>query len=267
MQKKEFLLNEMIRQYIKYQEPIGSETLKVSLGVNISSATIRNYFKILGQEGVIVQTHISSGRVPTICALKDYWRKKLSPKDLHPTLDSSKLESSCKIFALSCVIKPNVAQNFSQRLLQVIELDEAQTLVLCFSKDRVAIPLVANMSRFCKELQGMELEDIIKIAKEVCATSLYNALCSLQSAPKFFGLEYLGELVSSQPQIALEILNGEMFSRLENAVFFPEKSEYMVLAHNATYLKNGEDSEAKMLCIGKLTKDYEGFYEALEKSA
>ena len=263
MQKKEFLLNEMIKHYIKCQEPIGSETLKVALGVNISSATIRNYFKILGQEGVIVQTHISSGRVPTAYALKNYWRNVLSPKDLNPTLDSAKLESSCKFFALSCVIKPH----FSQKLTKVIELEEADTLLLCFSKDRVAIPLVANMSRFCKELLGMSIDDIIKIAKEVCATSLYSALCNLQSTPKFFGLEFLGELFSTQPQTALEILSGEMFSKLENTMFFPDKSEYMVLAHSATYTKNGEDREAKMLCVGKITQDYEGFYEALEASA
>ena len=263
MQKKEFLLNEMIKQYIKCKEPIGSETLKLSLGVNISSATIRNYFKILGQEGAIVQTHISSGRVPTTYALKNYWRVSLNPKDLHPTLDSAKLESSCKFYALSCAIK----LSFSQKLLKVVELEEEDAILLCFSKDRVAIPFVANMSRFCKELLGMTLEDIIKISKEVCATSLYNALDSLQSATKFFGLEFLGELVSAEPQVALEIFNGEMFSRLENATFFPDKSEYMVLAHNATYQKNGESTQAKMLCIGKLTRDYEGFYEALENSA
>ena len=82
MQKKYFLLNQMIKQYVKCQEPIGSESLKISLEGKISSATIRNSFKILGQEGVIVQTHISSGRIPTDLALRNYWRELLSPANL-----------------------------------------------------------------------------------------------------------------------------------------------------------------------------------------
>ena len=49
MHKKDFLLHQMIKQYVKCQEPIGSESLKVCLQGKISSATIRNYFKILGQ--------------------------------------------------------------------------------------------------------------------------------------------------------------------------------------------------------------------------
>ena len=63
--KKDILLEQVIVQYLKSKEPIGSESLKASCRMGVSSATIRNYFKVLVQEGWLAQPHISSGRIPT----------------------------------------------------------------------------------------------------------------------------------------------------------------------------------------------------------
>ncbi|HNW66559.1 MAG TPA: SDR family oxidoreductase, partial [Aliarcobacter cryaerophilus] len=76
--KKEFLLQSIIKAYIEHLEPIGSKELKSMYELDYSPATIRGYFKKLGDEGFLAQEHISSGRTPTNEALKQYWIGKLN---------------------------------------------------------------------------------------------------------------------------------------------------------------------------------------------
>ena len=256
IQKKDFLLQKMIQEYIRCQEPIGSESLRISLGVKISSATIRNYFKILGDEGVIMQTHISSGRIPTPMALRNFWRDALNPSELNPSIDSKKLAQNCIDFKVTCAVRPII----SQKLLEVIELED-KAIVLVFERDRVALPMVSNMARFSQELIGLEISDIKKIAKEVCARSLLNALENLDSTPRihFFGVEFLSDLLAEQSSVALNILQGGIFDELENSISFPNKSDYIMIAHNASF----QDNPSKMLCVGRLERDYEGFYQKI----
>lgn len=78
--KKEFLLQSIIKAYIEHLEPIGSTQLKSMYDITFSPATIRGYFKKLGDEGYLAQEHISSGRTPTNEALKQYWKSKLNFK-------------------------------------------------------------------------------------------------------------------------------------------------------------------------------------------
>ena len=263
MQKKEFLLNHLIKQYVKCHEPIGSESLKSCLQGKISSATIRNYFKILGQEGVIVQTHISSGRVPTRAALRNYWREVLQPTRLEPVIDTTRLHSLCDEFGLTCALRVATPQ----KLLRVLEVEAGENgaIVLVFERDCVAIPFVASMARFCQELVGVGINDIQRIAQDVCANTLAQALRSLQSAEKtrFFGLGFLGEVFANAPQSALEMISGDLFIKLDSCVYFPDSSDYLIIAHSAWV----QGQEAKMLCIGRLDQDYESFYEALESQA
>ena len=48
--KKEFLLQSIIKAYIEHLEPIGSTQLKSMYDITYSPATIRGYFKKLGDE-------------------------------------------------------------------------------------------------------------------------------------------------------------------------------------------------------------------------
>ena len=48
--KKEFLLQSIIKAYIEHLEPIGSKELKSMYELDYSPATIRGYFKKLGDE-------------------------------------------------------------------------------------------------------------------------------------------------------------------------------------------------------------------------
>lgn len=55
----------LIDYYIKTGKPVGSNTLKDIGFKDLSSATLRNYFAHLEEEGYLKQPHSSGGRIPT----------------------------------------------------------------------------------------------------------------------------------------------------------------------------------------------------------
>ena len=62
----------LVGYYIKTAKPVGSDTLKETGFPHLSSATIRNYFQHLEEDGFLMQHHTSSGRIPTAKAFRFY---------------------------------------------------------------------------------------------------------------------------------------------------------------------------------------------------
>ena len=61
--RKELILDAIIRYFIETAMPVGSKKLEQDF--KVSSATIRNDMAFLEKEGLIAQPHTSAGRVPT----------------------------------------------------------------------------------------------------------------------------------------------------------------------------------------------------------
>ncbi|MFT4255766.1 MAG: heat-inducible transcriptional repressor HrcA [Pseudoxanthomonas sp.] len=59
------LLRTLIARYIRDGEPVGSQTLARSAGLDVSPATIRNILADLEDVGLLTSPHTSAGRVPT----------------------------------------------------------------------------------------------------------------------------------------------------------------------------------------------------------
>lgn len=59
------ILFRLVEYYITTCKPVGSNTLKEVGFLDLSSATIRNYFQELEEEGYLLQQHTSGGRIPT----------------------------------------------------------------------------------------------------------------------------------------------------------------------------------------------------------
>lgn len=75
MQREKGILNCIVDYYIKKGEPAGSvyvASVYTENGRKLSSATIRNIFKKMEEEGLIEKTHLSSGRIPTKKGLQIY---------------------------------------------------------------------------------------------------------------------------------------------------------------------------------------------------
>ena len=64
-ERKEKILDAIIRSYLETGEPVGSRTISKNTDLNLSSATIRNEMSDLEEMGYIIQPHTSAGRIPT----------------------------------------------------------------------------------------------------------------------------------------------------------------------------------------------------------
>lgn len=258
--KKNLLLDKIIQGYIESQGPIGSETLKMSMSIKISSATIRNYFKILSDEGILTQTHVSGGRIPTALALRNYWRSRLNYQSERLQIDLTKFENACEKNGIFGLIK----KDFPQTLQRVIN-HESEFLILVFESELIALSFHPALERFSRELIGLSLEDIKKIARQVCANTLCEKLdlTSQKLCLHSFGIKFLSFLLQYKDfqKLFFEIVEGKIFEKLNNGVYFDKTIPNGSLAIVQDIKL--DEKEAKMFCMGELNKNYEIFYEEI----
>ncbi|MFC1598022.1 DeoR family transcriptional regulator [Patescibacteria group bacterium] len=95
-QRREALLQAIVKEYIKTAHPVSSKGLVEAYGFDFSAATIRNDMAFLEQEGYITQPHTSAGRVPTEKGYQYYIKNFLGEKELNKkqkeTLDTAASE-------------------------------------------------------------------------------------------------------------------------------------------------------------------------------
>ncbi|AAP77262.1 HrcA family transcriptional regulator [Helicobacter sp. MIT 03-1614] len=263
MSKKDLLLSRVIVEYLKHKEPIGSESLKSLMNTKISSATIRNYFKALADEGLLFQPHVSSGRIPTLGALKSYWYKQLDTKSL-VEVDSVKcIQEACFAAELFCA----VSVEESNRLCNIQRLQDDK-LLLEFERIGITLPFSSALERFLHELKGLEVIDVRKIAHQVRAQSLLDALSCVQSRNlTYFGVGAMAQayIHNTNEQSFYSIIDGSMFDFLESGMYCEEvlPKGYMAIMQDIK-LKTHPDKKTRMLCIGALDRDFAYFYGCIQ---
>lgn len=83
--RKKFLLETIIKEYLKTAQPVSSGVLVEKYKLDISTATVRNEMMELEEEGYIYQPHTSAGRVPTELAYELFllgFKEAKNKKDL-----------------------------------------------------------------------------------------------------------------------------------------------------------------------------------------
>lgn len=258
---KTMLLEQVIQEYLRLKEPIGSEMLKNTLSLKISSATIRNYFKLLMEEGILVQPHISGGRIPTHFAMKNYWRQRIDFKSqilvIHD--DDETIMQICKQHEVFLLFKKKISQKLTE-----IQNVQDRYLILIFEKGEILLPYNSRLERFLSELIGLDIDEIKNIAYQVMAHGALKKMNHLQNEElRYFGLENIDFLIQSPHyhELFFEILEGRIFDKVQSSILFdpifPEG--YMGILQNV--IQNRQ--EYKMLCIGTLMVDYQNFYEQI----
>jgi heat-inducible transcriptional repressor len=257
--KKEFLLQYIIKAYIEHLEPIGSTQLKSMYDITYSPATIRGYFKKLGEEGYLAQEHISSGRTPTTEALKQYWQSKLNLK--LKGLNLRALEYFASEIGLSVFIK----KEKSDVLKNILNV-EKRYMILEFSSFAISVKYSDALYRFLNDMIGLDLKDITRISKDVGAYEVYESINQTLQNSDFQIFNYkeflnLALNYDFDEYTINSFLKGQILDELKEGLYFDKflPSNYIGICN---YCKiNNED--VKMLVIGELPKDYEYFYEKI----
>lgn len=88
------LLRLVTEEYVATANPVGSQYLVERYGMDVSPATIRNWFAELEETGCLAQPHVSGGRIPTergFCLYVEHFvrEKAVSKKDRAALLEAS----------------------------------------------------------------------------------------------------------------------------------------------------------------------------------
>ncbi len=76
------LLRLVVEDVVETGEPVGSQRLAETSGLDVSPATIRNWFAELEELGYLEQPHTSSGRVPTEKGYRFYLNELMQERTL-----------------------------------------------------------------------------------------------------------------------------------------------------------------------------------------
>jgi len=257
--KKEFLLHSIIKAYIEHLEPIGSTQLKSMYDIAYSPATIRGYFKKLGDEGFLAQEHVSSGRTPTTEALTQYWSSKLNFK-----LDFVD-EKAIEYFSKELGVTVFVQEQKSDTLNDILNV-ENRYMILEFSSFAITVKYSDALYRFLNDMRGLELIHIVNISKQVGAFEIHEKVSQhlqnknfhIYNTKEFFSLA----LKYNYDEKSINgFLKGTIIDSLDEGIYFdgiiPEG--YIAVCHRCKI----EDKDVKILVVGELSKDYEYFYNKI----
>lgn len=126
-----------IEDVIETGEPVGSQRLVEAHGLNVSPATIRNWFTELEEEGYMMQPHTSSGRIPTEKGYRLYLDELMEPKQLskkvradleHATSVKQFAKTSAEIMKSAALIGLNEADTFYTGLSHLFSQPEFREL-------------------------------------------------------------------------------------------------------------------------------------------
>jgi len=207
--RNSYILKVLIKEYTRTGEPVASEILNAKYRLGVSSATIRNDFVVLTEEGYLYKPYISSGRIPTDKAWKffidtiseendssEQWEEKIknellkikfrlenhtnSVKEIKKLLDVISEESHsfcfCYLFQEDEIIK----QGFKYIFTEMFE----EELLTCRFFQQIA----ESLEKLDEKLKNIKIDEnpLILIGKDnpFVKSDQFSSLLSIVSEPK-----------------------------------------------------------------------------------
>lgn len=261
-EKRDRILECIIIEYIKNPEPIGSEYIKELMGLDISSATIRNYLKAMSDDGLLVQLHISGGRTPSELALQTFWQDRLSNIDNIEIKNIESLQESADKHNVSSLLKLK-----TQNKLQSVYRAGGKFIIAEFEDGEITLRGDEFLALFLSEFVGLDISEIRRIAassRVEILTQKIDEFLSLKE-PKIANEVGFFEVATSNKEwgknLFRDFVTGAFMSGIENGVHFGPSlpAGYMMLKSSA----NIESNEADLVCFGHVTRNFEKFIEDL----
>lgn len=255
--KRDFILNSVIENYLKMNLPVASNDINLQIG--IAASTIRVYLKRLSEEGAITQLHISGGRIPTENSMKNYWLNKLNFDKKISLLDEENLERISSKFKIYMML-------FSDKdtLLNVINCQD-RFIILEFKSGEIIIKYKDKIYSFLNNLYGTSLKDLELISRQI---GLFELKSKLEEF-KYSKVEF-----KANEELAFEIFKDKRFKKLfepsiismlkGNIIYEPFfDSGFMGLKLNVTY----KNKNATLFCASSLYENYLSFLEQIQEVA
>ncbi len=137
--RKQALLRGIIDEYVAQAKPVGSKFLVEQLGLDLSSATIRNEMKELEDDGYIAQPHTSAGRIPTELGYRYFLEHFLNPK---AELDAT---SQDDLFQLTQIVTDQGAEGIVKNVMKGVAAKSNEAILLSLNSHSFFYTGVSNL--------------------------------------------------------------------------------------------------------------------------
>lgn len=203
-QRKMQILSCVVDEYIKTGEPVGSNTVLHNLGVNVSSATVRNDMAFLEKQGFLEQPHTSAGRVPTYMGYRFYIDNLMMPKPL----------SSKEKRLIDTLMSESGIQTADAVVENAINVLSDLTKLAVVSKSKM--PIFSVITRVEVIPAGRRLYALLIITS---AGTIKNKICRMQFDLSLEQLEFFGKFINQNLKgINVDSLNPAVLQNLAVAL-------------------------------------------------
>jgi len=254
--KRDLILNAIIQEYLSSKEPIGSMELKLKLNISISPSTIRLYLKKLSQEGALAQLHVSSGRIPTVGALIEYWKSKIDTSNVLEIGSVEVIKDAIDEYEIYCL----ATKSKKDWLKEIINVDN-RYLILTFDEHEVVLKYNGKVEKFLTGLVGLEIRELKSIASQVGLYDLHKKLSDLISSSEILkaGESELYEIAKKiRDKKFLEyLLDYEFTLNLSDGIYFDGFVPRGCLAFKQP--AKIDDQSAELFCFGSVQSDFSSF--------
>jgi heat-inducible transcriptional repressor len=149
--RAQHLLKVLVKEYIRYGQPVGSKALAMAASLDLSPATIRNIMSDLESHGFLHSPHTSAGRVPTVQGYRFFVDSLVTATPMDETMvDRLKLQLEHGQDTQQLVLSVSEFLSGVTRLASVVTLPRLQRLelrrveFLSLSENRLLAILVTN---------------------------------------------------------------------------------------------------------------------------
>ena len=241
-ERKQKILQAIIRNYMETGEPVGSRTISKYSDLNLSSATIRNEMSDLEEMGYIVQPHTSAGRIPSDKGYRLYVDRILEEKN-HEVQElkdlmierSDKMEQVLKQVVKVLAANTNYATMVSAptyhrnklKFIQLSKVNATQILAVIMIEGNIVRNKVIDVT------EELDQETVLKL--NILLNSVLNGLsieeinlAMIQNLKEQAGIH--SELVGSVIDAVAEVIHSEdeveiYTSGATNIFRYPELSD------------------------------------------
>ncbi len=254
MKKRDYILSRLIEEYIKRPEPISSKRLRAVLDMDLSSATIRYYFKQLTQMGELEKTHVSSGRVPTESSLRQFWARRL-PKEYEAEIDETeRLTELAKRMQIFC-------EFYTLYDYELSAIERYKDFLICsFEGKEFVTRYNKNLERFLRNQIGRKAFDLAQNCYDIGLVAFAKSLKRFLF--NHFELCEIEEVVRISQEDSVwakswlpRYIDGSALLEQKSGVQFHKGA----LHYKFRIKKPGEPLKGEMILLGKIHRDFEGF--------
>ncbi len=222
-QREKQVLFGLIDLFIQSGKPIGSQTLQESGFDTLSSATIRNYFVKLEQEGLLEQGHTSAGRIPTPQAFKLFIDEADEPHALDP--------KEKKWIRSKLVKETKEVISYLQEAADLLsELGICATFLSSLRFDQDYVHDIKLVPLDSDRILSVLITDFGLVHTEIMRIESKLSHFSLKRIENFFRFKMTGldrpELSEEEDQIAKRLYNEVLMRHLVSHVHFTHSDLY-----------------------------------------